>query len=116
MIDINKLSKFYYTISDVAEMFSLNESTLRYWESEFYQLKPKKNRKGDRRYKKEDILTVEKIFKLVKEKGFTLKGAKIELKQKIKESKENDKIIMKLKKIKKELGLIKIKLSSYSFF
>ena len=107
MIDINKLTKFYHTIGDVADMFSLNESTLRYWESEFYQLKPKKNRKGDRRYKKEDILLVEKIYNLVKEKGFTLKGAKIELKQKIKESKENRKAIIKLNKIKKQLELIK---------
>jgi len=107
MIDESKLVKFYYTISDVSKMFGLNDSTLRYWESEFSNLHPKKNRKGDRRYTKEDILIVDKIFQLLKEKGFTLKGAKVELKSLVKSEKTNSLAIKKLNKIKNEL--IKLK-------
>jgi len=107
MIDESKLTKFYHTITEVAKMFELNDSTLRYWESEFTQLHPKKNRKGDRRYTKEDILVIDKIFILLKERGFTLKGAKDELKAIIKTEKINQKVIKKLTKIKKNLLSIK---------
>ena len=88
-------------------MFSLNDSTLRYWESEFAVLKPQKNRKGDRRYRKDDVLVVDKIYTLVKEKGFTLKGAAIELRKEINIEKVNKKALSKLERIKK--GLEKIK-------
>ena len=107
MIDLEELTKLYYTISDVSEMFKINDSTLRYWETEFSQLKPQKNRKGDRRYTKNDILVVDKIYTLLKIKGFTLKGAKEELKIQIKSKNQKIKIIGKLKKIRK--GLTKIK-------
>jgi len=62
-------------------MFGLSNSTLRYWETEFSNLKPKKNRYGDRAYTKKDIQEIERIFFLVKNKGFTIDGAKKELKQ-----------------------------------
>ena len=107
MIDDSKLTKFYHTITEVSQMFNLNDSTLRYWESEFTQLHPKKNRKGDRRYTKEDILVIDKIFVLLKEKGFTLKGAKEELKSVIKTEKLNNKVIKKLLNIKKDLIAIR---------
>ena len=68
-------------------MFGLSNSTLRYWETEFSNLKPKKNRNGDRAYTKKDIQEIERIFFLVKNKGFTIDGAKKELKQKKQESK-----------------------------
>jgi DNA-binding transcriptional MerR regulator len=110
MIDESKLTKFYHTITDVSQMFELNDSTLRYWESEFTQLHPKKNRKGDRRYTKEDILVVDKIYTLLKEKGYTLKGAKEELKSMIKTEKLNEKVIKKLNKVKKNLMLLKVEL------
>ncbi len=103
MIEINKLTKFYYTISDVSSMFKINDSTLRYWETEFALLKPKKNRKGDRRYTKEDILIVDKIYMLLKEKGFTIKGANEELKAIVSSEKANQKALKKLSHIKKEL-------------
>ena len=107
MIDENILTKLYYTIGDVSDMFSVNDSTLRYWETEFSQLKPKKNRKGDRRYTKKDIVIIDKIYTLLKVRGFTLKGAKEELKVQIKEENQKNKVITRLKRIKK--GLEKIK-------
>ena len=103
MIDLDKLTKLYYTISDVSSMFGINDSTLRYWETEFSQLHPKKNRKGDRRYTKEDISVVDKIYTLLKEKGYTIKGANDELKSVIKTEKTNKKVISKLNHIKKKL-------------
>ncbi len=111
MIDVEKLTKLYYSIGDVANMFSVNDSTLRFWESEFTQLKPKKNRKGDRRYTKKDILVIDKIYTLLKLKGFTLKGAKEELKREIKSENQKILIVKKLKKIKKGLENIKSELS-----
>ena len=82
MISAKELTKLYYSISEVSNMFGLSNSTLRYWETEFSNLKPKKNRNGDRAYTKKDIQELERIFFLVKNKGFTIDGAKKELKQK----------------------------------
>ena len=81
-------------------MFDLPASTLRYWEQEFTQLKPKRNKKGTRYYTKKDIETLHVIFHLVKERGLTLKGAK----QKIRENKDdldqNVQVIKKLQQIR----------------
>lgn len=79
MIDHEKLTKLYYSIGEVAEMFSLSPSLIRFWETEFSKFKPKKDRRGDRRYMKKDILMLERIYILVKERGFTLEGARKEL-------------------------------------
>ncbi|MEM9548122.1 MAG: MerR family transcriptional regulator [Bacteroidota bacterium] len=76
------LTKLYYSIGEVADMFGVSNSLIRYWESEFNVLKPSKNKKGDRRFMVKDIRTLEKIYTLVKERGFTLDGAKKELKKK----------------------------------
>ena len=80
-MSINKqeLTKLYYQISEVASMFNLSTSTLRYWESEFSNIRPKKSRRGERTYQKKDIIEVERIFTLVKKRGFTIEGAKKEL-------------------------------------
>ena len=75
----NKLTKLYYSIGEVAEMFDFSQSLLRYWQTEFPKLKPKKNKKGDRKYTQKDILYIERIYVLVKNKGFTLEGARKEL-------------------------------------
>lgn len=80
-IDQN-LSKLYYSIGEVAEMFGVSNSLIRYWETEFKALKPTKNKKGDRRFTVKDIRTLERIYTLVKERGFTLEGAKKELRSK----------------------------------
>src|SRR5690606_8361680 len=71
-----EIEKLYYSIGEVAEIFSVAPSLIRFWESEFDLIKPKKNRKGNRQFTKEDIENVRTIYHLVKEKGFTLQGAK----------------------------------------
>jgi DNA-binding transcriptional MerR regulator len=71
-----EIEKLYFSIGEVAEMFSVAPSLIRFWESEFDIIKPKKNRKGNRQFTREDIDNVRTIYHLVKEKGFTLQGAK----------------------------------------
>ena len=95
--------KTYYTINEVAEMFNVNDSLLRYWEKEFTQIKPYKNKKGDRRFTRQDIETIRKIYILTKEKGYTLQGAKDVLKQDKKEENTNKEVVKRLKKLKERL-------------
>jgi DNA-binding transcriptional MerR regulator len=71
-----EIEKIYFSIGEVAEMLEVAPSLIRFWESEFDVIKPKKNRKGNRQFTKEDIENVKLIFHLVKEKGYTLQGAK----------------------------------------
>lgn len=71
-----EIEKLYFSIGEVSEMFNVAPSLIRFWESEFEIIKPKKNRKGNRQFTKEDIDNVRTIYHLVKEKGFTLQGAK----------------------------------------
>ena len=98
-----KIEKIYYSIGEVAEMFDLNTSHIRYWENEFDILKPKKNKKGNRFFTKEDLKNLHLIYHLVKEKGMTLSGAKLKLKENIDDTKHNFEIIEKLKSIKQDL-------------
>ena len=98
-----KIEKIYYSIGEVAEMFDLNTSHIRYWENEFDILKPKKNKKGNRFFTKEDLKNLHLIYHLVKEKGMTLSGAKLKLKENIDDTKHNFEIIEKLKGIKQDL-------------
>lgn len=98
--------KLYYSISEVSELFDLNASTLRFWEKEFDVLKPTKNKKGNRLFTKKDIEHIAKIVELVKQKGFTIQGAKEQLKDKtnLKSSGSNHaEVIGKLKDIKAKL-------------
>ncbi|TWO34471.1 MerR family transcriptional regulator [Seonamhaeicola sediminis] len=97
----------YYSIGEVAKAFGVNTSLIRFWEKEFDVLKPKKNAKGNRKFTPEDIKNLKFIFHLVKERGFTLEGAKIHLKEDKKEALSNFEIISKLEDIKDQL--IKIK-------
>jgi len=80
MIDNRELTKLYYSIGEVAEMFDVSTSLIRYWETEFKNLKPQKSKRGDRKFTVKDIKELEKIYTLVKEKGYTLLGAQKELK------------------------------------
>lgn len=93
-------SKLYYSMGEIAEKYQVKHSLIRYWEKEFDIIKPKKNKKGNRLFTKKDLDAFDLIFDLVKNKGFTLEGAK----QKIKEGKsarfKNEEMISKLKKIK----------------
>lgn len=99
--------KRYYSIGEVAKAFGVNTSLIRFWEKEFDAIKPKKNAKGNRKFTPEDIKHLKFIYHLVKERGFTLEGAKTHLKEEKKESLTNYEIIAKLEKIK--FQLIKIK-------
>ena len=99
--------KRYYGIGEVAKAFGVNTSLIRFWEKEFDVLKPKKNAKGNRKFTPEDIKNLKFIYHLVKERGFTLEGAKIHLKEGKKESLSNFEIVSKLEGIKHQL--IKIK-------
>ena len=95
-----EIEKLYYSIGEVAEMLDVNASLLRYWENQFDILKPKKNAKGDRFFTKEDIETLKIIYHLVREKGYTLDGAKTQLKSKFEEEKKKFLLIDKLKKVR----------------
>ncbi len=75
-----EIEKLYYTIGEVALMFNVNTSHIRFWSKEFDVIRPATNKKGNRMYTQPDIENFKKIYHLVKEKGFTLKGAKTELK------------------------------------
>ncbi|WP_271393694.1 MerR family transcriptional regulator [Aequorivita sinensis] len=99
--------KMYYGIGEVAKAFDVNTSLIRFWEKEFDVLKPKKNAKGNRKFTQEDIKNLELIYHLVKERGFTLEGAKIHLKENKKKTLDQFEIIRKLELVKAEL--IKIK-------
>lgn len=96
-------SKLYYSIGEVAAMFNVNASLIRFWEKEFDIIKPKKNNKGNRLFTVQDIDNLKIIYHLVKERGFTLDGAKNKLKNSRKETIENVELITSLEKIKKFL-------------
>ena len=107
-MDVNEkeeTEKLYYSISEVSELFDLNASTLRFWEKEFDVLKPTKNKKGNRLFTKKDIEHIARIVELVKQKGFTIQGAKEQLKEKSaqKSSGSNAEVIEKLKNIRAKL-------------
>ena len=92
--------KLFYKISEVAEMFSVNVSLIRFWEKEFDILKPKKNKKGNRLFTKKHIDNLTIIFHLVKERGFTLEGAKQKLKENKGDTIDNIEIVNHLKDIR----------------
>ncbi len=104
---LNLPDKLYYSIGEVAKAFDVNASLIRFWESEFSVIKPKKNAKGNRYFSKEDIKNIELIFHLVKERGYTLEGAKTHLRNKKKETLDNFEIIRKLNKVKSALEELK---------
>jgi DNA-binding transcriptional MerR regulator len=112
-IDIKELSKLYYTIGEVASMFDVNRSLIRFWEKEFTIIQPKKNKKGNRLFTPKDIENFNKIYNLVKIQGFTLEGAKKELKKKSLPTETTletipiEQILSKLEKIKENLLKLK---------
>ena len=92
--------KLFYSIGEVAKMFKVNTSLIRFWEKQFDILKPKKNKKGNRLFTKQDLDNLHVIFHLVKERGFTLEGAKKKLKQNKDEVVNSVEMVKSLKKIK----------------
>lgn len=99
--------KLYYSIGEVAKAFDVNSSLIRFWEKEFEEIQPKKNSKGNRKFNQDDLKTIGLIYHLVKERGFTLEGAKTHLREDKKETLSKFELISKLKAIKSELIDIK---------
>ena len=99
--------KRYYGIGEVAKAFGVNTSLIRFWEKEFDVLQPKKNAKGNRKFTPLDIQYLKLIYHLVKERGFTLEGAKIHLKEEKQKTLSKFEIIDKLQFVKAELLKIK---------
>lgn len=99
----NKLEKYYYSIGEVAKMFGVNTSMIRYWENEFDVLRPRKNKKGNRLFTQRDVRYVHVIYHLTKVKGYTLTGAKQALKEKFSEYEERVIMMETLDKTRKFL-------------
>ena len=106
-MQLNLPEKRYYSIGELAKAFQVNTSLLRFWEGEFDILKPKKNAKGNRMFTTEDLKNLQIIYHLVKERGFTLEGAKLHLKENKKKSLDKFEIIQKLEQIKQTLVNLK---------
>ena len=100
-------TKRYYSIGEIAKAFDVNASLIRFWDKEFEALKPKKNAKGNRLFTADDISNFKLIFNLVKERGFTLEGAKQKLKKNRDVTIYNHEIISRLEAVKAELVKIK---------
>jgi DNA-binding transcriptional MerR regulator len=121
LFDKQSLTKLYYSIGEVADMFNVNTSLIRFWEKEFGIIQPKKNRKGNRLFTPKDIETFNKIYHLVKTEGYTIEGAKKALKVKstltltesvstiasTKKSPEKEDLIQKLEGIRERLLRLK---------
>jgi len=105
-----KILKVYYSIGEVADMFHVNTSLIRFWEKEFDVIKPHKNKKGNRQFTKADIDNFHLIYHLVKEKGMTLKGAQLKLSENKAQTEANFEIIKRLQHVKEELLQIKAQL------
>lgn len=97
------ISKLYYTMGEVSGMFDVNQSLLRFYEKEFDILQPKKNKKGNRYFTPEDIENLKIIFNLIRDKGYTLQGAKDYLKENLADTKDNQSIINSLETLKQFL-------------
>lgn len=80
--------KYYYSIGEVAQMFGVNTSMIRYWEQEFDVLRPRKNKKGNRLFTERDVRYIHMIYHLTKVKGYTLAGAKMALKERFSDYEE----------------------------
>ena len=115
MLNTDKELKLYYSIAEVADMFGVNASLLRFWEKEFPQISPRTTGRGIRQYRKEDVETIGLIYHLVKERGMTLPGAR----QRMKDNKENTlrnfEIVDRLKAIREELLSMKRALDGFTY-
>ena len=100
---INLPKKRYYSIGEVAKAFQVKPSLLRFWEKEFKEIQPKKKEGGARRYTPDDIIIIQKIHHLLKEKGLTIEGAKMQLKLKNRSEDSKLEVIQKLEQLKSDL-------------
>ena len=95
-----EIEKKYFSIGEVADMFNVATSLIRYWEGEFDIIRPKKDKKGNRRFTKEDIGKIRLVFHLVKEKGYTLQGAQEIIKKDLHMAADKAAMVSKLYQIK----------------
>ncbi|MBV5315705.1 MAG: MerR family transcriptional regulator [Prolixibacteraceae bacterium] len=102
-----KIEKVFFSISEVAEMFDVNTSNIRFWENEFDILKPHKNAKGNRMFTKEDIENLKLIYHLLKDRGMTIKGAQKKLKDNKEDTIQNFEVVNRLQEIRQMLIDIK---------
>src|SRR5690606_13449797 len=98
-----EITKLYYTMGEVSSMFGGNASQIRFYEREFDILQPKKNKKGNRLFSPDDVANLKIIFHLVKEKGFTLQGARDYLRNNKQEAREHQRVIDSLERLKRFL-------------
>lgn len=106
------IEKQYYTIGEVAAMFEVAPSLIRFWETEFEQLRPKKNKKGNRQFTPKDIETLRVVYHLVKERGYTIQGAKDVMRNKPVQAKDKMEMIESLTKVRAFLVGIKDQLNT----
>lgn len=99
-------NKLYYSIGEVAKMFDVNITLIRFWEKEFSIIKPKKSKGGTRQFTQKDIDNFKLIYHLVKERGLTLKGAKKKLEDNPEDTIKTHEVVNRLQKIKEELKMI----------
>ncbi|MFS8615784.1 MAG: MerR family transcriptional regulator [Solitalea sp.] len=102
-----EINKLYYSIGEVARMFNVNTSLIRFWEKEFEILQPRKNKKGNRLFTQEDLENLKIIYHLVKEKGYTLQGAKEHLKNNKSAESERQRVLDSLQKLRSFLVELK---------
>lgn len=108
-VNASNLTKLYYSIGEVADMFDVNTSLIRFWEKEFPAIQPKKNKKGNRLFTPKEIAKIDRIYTLVKEEGYTLDGAKKAMKGKSvspeiqNQTDSNDSVIERLEGLKNRL-------------
>ena len=102
-----KIEKLYYSIGEVAEMFNVNASLIRYWEKEFDIIRPQKNKKGNRLFTPADIDNFHIIYHLVKERGMTLKGAKKKMSENKDDAIQNFEVVKSLQNIREMLLEVK---------
>jgi DNA-binding transcriptional MerR regulator len=98
-----EISKMYYSMGEVSKLFDVNQSLIRFYEKEFDVLQPKKNKKGNRYFTPEDVENLKIILNLIRDKGYTLNGAKEYLKNNMTESKDSHRVINSLENLKKFL-------------
>ncbi|NND77131.1 MAG: MerR family transcriptional regulator [Flavobacteriales bacterium] len=102
-----EIEKLYYSIGEIAEMLNVNTSLIRFWEKEFDAISPKKNKKGNRMFSRDDVQNLKLIYHLVKEKGYTLQGAQSSLKDRKNGAIQEMEAIERLQKVRSFLLEIK---------
>ena len=103
--------KLYFSIGEVSQLFDLPTSTIRFWSNEFKQIQPKRNKKGNRLFTKKDLRVFREILHLIKDRGYSLRGAKQKLNQPTKKLDQSIDVIDRLKEVRYFLSDLKSKIS-----